>query len=230
MLKYILQLTCITIICVNSAYSQVNISFGHTGISHEDTLSIGDTIHFNFWIVNQNNSILTDSLSIECETFDDNNNPISSMAIGLYYNTNGSLSAGDSIFISISEIISYASYKLGDNIVVIWPALINTTGNMDTSITNIHILDNTNNIIDFNKSEELLLFPNPNQGNFKIDFKEYAGNKEIEIFDLRGVVIFSKTNVMGAEFLYRKNLNKGIYFIRVRTNKKSYVMKIDVRQ
>ena len=230
MMKYIVQLTCIAIIFVNSAYSQMNISFGHTGISHEDTLAIGDTIHFNFWIVNQNNSVLIDSLSIECETFDDNNNSISAMAIGLYYNTDGTLGPGDSIFISISEIISYSSYKLGDNIIVIWPALINTAGNIDTSITNIHILDNTNNIIDFNQREELLLFPNPNQGNFKIDFKQSPGNKEIEIFDHRGAVIFSKNNVIGAEFLYRENLKKGIYFIRIRTNKKSYIMKIDVRK
>ena len=51
------------------------------GNGMEDTLHIGDTIHFNFWIINQSNSILTDSLSIECETFDFNKANFSSSAI-----------------------------------------------------------------------------------------------------------------------------------------------------
>ena len=129
MLRFILKIFLITIISINSAFAQVNISFGNSGVSHEDTLYIGDTIHFNFWIINQSNSILTDSLSIECETFDFNNNSISSMSIGEYYNTNLSLDVGDSLSVSISEVVTYASYVLGDNIIVIWPAFT-TPGNV----------------------------------------------------------------------------------------------------
>ena len=112
----------------NSMIAQSNLSFGSSGVQHEDTLHIGDSIHFSFWLVNQGAANINDSISMSCETFDVIGTSISSMSIGDNYNTAGSLSIGDSIFVTITEVVSYASYVLGDNIVVIWPAFIGSGG------------------------------------------------------------------------------------------------------
>ena len=108
--------------------AQSSLSFGSGGVQHEDTLHIGDSIHFSFWLINEGNGNISDSISMSCETFDVIGTSISSMSIGDNYNTAGSLSIGDSIFVTITEVVSYASYVLGDNIVVIWPAFIGSGG------------------------------------------------------------------------------------------------------
>ena len=100
-----------------SLIAQSNLSFGSSGVQHEDTLHIGDSIHFDFWLVNQGNSTINDSILMSCETFDIIGNPISSMSIGDSYNTVGSLNVGDSIAVTITELVTYQSYVLGDNII-----------------------------------------------------------------------------------------------------------------
>ena len=98
MIKYhVISLFVTFLIFYNSALAQSNIGFGSNGIQHQDTLYIGDTIHFNFWLINQGNSVLNDSISVNCETFDISWSSISSMSIGSLYNTSGSLAVGDSI-------------------------------------------------------------------------------------------------------------------------------------
>ena len=45
----------------DSLIAQSNLAFGSSGVQHEDTLHIGDSIHFDFWLVNQGNSTINDS-------------------------------------------------------------------------------------------------------------------------------------------------------------------------
>ena len=66
----------------NFLIAQSYLSFGSSGVQHEDTLHIGDSIHFSFWLVNQGNVPVNDSLQVLCETFDIIGSPISSMSIG----------------------------------------------------------------------------------------------------------------------------------------------------
>ena len=183
-------LLCLLVQINFSAFSQNNISFGVDGVSHEDTLYIGDTIHFNFWLINQSMSVLTDSLSIHCETFDDLGISISSMSIGSYYNIS-SLAAGDSLFITISELVSYQSYVLGDNIVVIWPALVGS-GNVDTSMTNVYIIDSMMSeiITKDNFNDEVLFYPNPVDMDLIYFDSEYLIS-HIRIIDIYGRIIYS---------------------------------------
>ena len=99
--KFYLVVSVIILFSFKISAQQSNLSFGVDGVVHEDTLSIGDTINFNFWIVNQGSSNYNDSISISCETFDDFGMSISAMSIGSFYNISGSLNPGDSLFVSI---------------------------------------------------------------------------------------------------------------------------------
>ena len=67
----------------NSSFlmAQYSLSFGSSGVQHEDTLSIGDSVHFSFWLVNEGNVAINDSVEVLCETFDIIGTSISSMAI-----------------------------------------------------------------------------------------------------------------------------------------------------
>ena len=76
---------------INNQLSSQSITFGYQGVIHEDTLQIGDSIHFNFWIVNQGNLNIDDSININCETFDIMGGSISGMQIGNTYNNGGTI-------------------------------------------------------------------------------------------------------------------------------------------
>ena len=145
----------------NVIVAQSSLSFGYSGVQHEDTLSIGDSIHFSFWLVNQGNVIISDSVQVLCETFNINGISISSMSIGDTYNTVSTLNIGDSILINITELVTFSSYVLGDNISLIWPASI-SPGIVDTSVTPIHILNRSTAVLELEMSDNwLTAFPNP---------------------------------------------------------------------
>ena len=214
----------------SSVFSQTNhLSFGFNGVSHQDTLHIGDTIHFNFWVVNQGVGAINDSLSISCETFDDLGSSIASMAIGSYYNTTGSLSAGDSLFIVISEVVSYQSYVLGDNIIVIWPASIGG-GTVDTSVTDVYILDSVPSILNEELScNNILLFPNPVYQDL-LFLNSPCPVSSIRIFDIFGRLKYLDLDVsLDVATISLGKLAKGLYSVEIISNRERYVYKIIIQ-
>ena len=200
--RHILCLGLLFLINLNNILAQSSISFGADGVQHEDTLYIGDTIHFSFWLVNQGNVSINDSISMSCETFDQSNGlSISSMSIGESYNTSGALSVGDSMYITISEVVTYQSYVLGDNIIVIWPAS-NTPVAAD---------------IEFNRAiNNLVVFPNPVLENLYCYEQNNLFASSIILYDSFGKSIFRENHIFINNFKFNtKGLNKGVYFFKV---------------
>ncbi|MCL9808673.1 endonuclease [Flavobacterium luminosum] len=76
----------------------------------------------------------------------------------------------------------------------------------------------------FALKEKTSIYPNPSNGNFTIDFKEY-GDYSIEIFNTLGQKVFSakENNKNNIEI---NNVQKGIYFVRISKNTQSIVEKI----
>lgn len=77
---------------------------------------------------------------------------------------------------------------------------------------------------EFTLKEKTSIYPNPSNGNFTIDFKEY-GDYSIEIFNTLGQKVFSakENNKNNIEI---NNVQKGIYFVRISKNTQSIVEKI----
>ena len=209
----------------NQIFSQSHISFGVSGVSHEDTLCIGDSIFFEFWLVNNSTSSLEDSISLNCETFDFLGASISSMQIGAMYNTNSSIDAGDSLFITIGEVVTLQSFSIGDNIIVIWPALIGVNTS-DTSITNIHILDCTSSIDDFNILNNRLDIYYLKNGGVKIKSNEGVMS-EFYIINTFGNIVYHHNNLTKSVSL--KSLSTGIYIINTLINGKRIIKKIFIK-
>ena len=119
------------------------LSFGASGVQHEDTLYFGDSIHVSFWLVNQGTTPIYDFVSILSYTYDINGTQIGWGTLntsGNYYNTDSSLTVGDSILINITASVTLFSYALGDNIIEIIPGTPGLGNIVDTSLTPIHIL------------------------------------------------------------------------------------------
>ena len=209
----LISLICVLFfICVQTVTSQSNLSFGFDGVVHEDTLFIGDTIHFNFWLVNQDTLSLDSAISIHCQTFDNLGVLTSAMSIGSNYNVGASLGPGDSLLVSIPEIISYQSYVLGDNIVVIWPASL-PVGDVDTSVTSVYILDFTSDYTNSLSAENILhVYPNPVHNNL-ISINNDLSINVLVIFDSFGREVYLDYHISPG-YIQLPNLVRGAYFIR----------------
>ena len=198
--------------------AQSNLSFGTSGVQHEDTLNIGDSIHFSFWLVNQGTVSINDSISMSCETFDVFGTSISSMPIGGNYNAVGSISVGDSIFVTITEVVSYSSYVLGDNIIVIWPAFIGS-GGVDTSMTPIHILGGTSSSELEMSNNKLIVFPNPIKDYFTLSNQLELPISGITLSDALGNILYIDNSIYYSSCSFNlSRFQPGTYFIETIIN------------
>ena len=211
----------------NAAVAQSYLSFGSSGVQHEDTLHIGDSIHFSFWLVNEGNVVINDSVQVLCETFDNIGSSISSMTIGDIYNAAGSLSIGDSVLVNITELVTFSSYVLGDNIIVIWPASI-TPGSVDTSTTPIHILNSVVAGFELEGSiNYLTTFPNPANDHLILSNNFGLPMKGITVSDNKGKLLYideyTYYDPLYFDFL---GFQSGVYFISTIINSQPFVKRV----
>lgn len=68
-----------------------------------------------------------------------------------------------------------------------------------------------------NEQQELILFPNPNNGHFTVNFKEPLRNKKVWIYDFSGrcVRVINSVNDNNLLFVDVSDLNEGSYFIKI---------------
>jgi Secretion system C-terminal sorting domain len=71
----------------------------------------------------------------------------------------------------------------------------------------------------------ILIFPNPNTGDFKIILPKNLQNSEIQLFDSKGI---ERKFIFLGEQIQMKGQLKGVYFLKVSKEEKSYVRKIIV--
>ena len=211
----------------NPVFAQSYLSFGSSGVQHEDTLHIGDSIHFSFWLVNQGNVPVNDTLQVLCETFDIIGSSISSMTIGDYFNVASTLDIGDSILINITELVTFSSYVLGDNIIVIWPASVGP-GSIDTSTTPIHILNSV--VAGFElegSSNDLTAFPNPTNDYLILSNDLGLPMKGITVSDNQGNLLYIDERTYFTPFYFDlSGFQSGVYFISTIINNQPVVKRV----
>ncbi|MBF7090768.1 endonuclease [Flavobacterium sp. ALJ2] len=74
-------------------------------------------------------------------------------------------------------------------------------------------------------SDEILLYPNPSDGNFFINFDNSNTPYTIEIISISGQKVFEKTNTT-LENIAVSNLPKGLHIVKVIKEKKTFIKKI----
>tara|TARA_B100000902_G_scaffold136547_1_gene134787 strand:- start:2760 stop:3449 length:690 start_codon:yes stop_codon:yes gene_type:complete len=226
-MRYLLILLIFSTSFLDKVVAQNQLVFGFNGVNHPDTLYMGSPIVFDFWIINNGSSNLTDSIAINCETYDDLGIQISGMQLGSYINSSTTLNIGDSLFISINDTVTNQSYVAGDNLIVIWPALTWPV-NSDTSFTYLHVLD-TNMISSISNIEsvEIDVLSNPLTSDIRIMSNNGSLISTLYIYDSMGRLQFFKRNINKRSFkLERKFYSSGIYFLLASINNKVIYRKI----
>lgn len=74
---------------------------------------------------------------------------------------------------------------------------------------------------------EISIFPNPNNGNFTIQFENQIENNSVEIFSVVGQKVFEKFDVK-TNIIEISNLEKGVYFVKVTNQNNGKTKKVIV--
>ncbi|MBT6808492.1 MAG: T9SS type A sorting domain-containing protein [Flavobacteriales bacterium] len=200
-----------------SAFSQtgINISFGSNDIQLPDTVTMGDTIHFNCWIVNQGEDVLAGQIHLKAALQDTSGTLTNIRTVGgqgpvfIY--------PGDSVqFIQnfLFEAVTTVNYNVGDNIVVIWPKLANPVLQTNEYVYNdVHVKQNTTIISNQNivKNDKVLIYPIPVSD--VINFENNLKIDQIKIFTIEGKLVESKKVISNTCSL--KNIKNGNYIISI---------------
>ena len=123
----------------------IALSFSPNNTSLPDTIALGDTIWYNFWVVNDGNSVITDYIALKTARFCQAQGMINEREIG--HVNPGALFPGDSIEFPLGmlyEVVHQQNYLAGDNIVVIWPRVEVLDPQVNEHLTTqIHVLNNS---------------------------------------------------------------------------------------
>lgn len=119
----------------------------------------------------------------------------------------------DTVSITYTEAYNTLNgYKLGDNIVVVWP-VAGTTAIRDSIRQNVYI-DNPASIQTLNNAnKDVLIYPNPFLNHFVVkNFNWKNELKQVRIFNSEGKLILQQMNL---NFTNLEYLTKGMYFIYI---------------
>ncbi len=104
-------------------------------------------------------------------------------------------------------------YKLGDNIVVVWPIAANCSScsTSDSLFQNVHIL-NPVSIDDIQQNNKLIVYPSPAKDFLQFKTDNSSLPKSINIYDLTGKLVLNKPFT---PILNIAELKQGVYLVRV---------------
>jgi hypothetical protein len=126
----------------------------------------------------------------------------------------------------VSSVLTTSLSTLGSNIVIL-------TANVTNGISGVYYFGTDASLSAINSVDSLenfTLYPNPNKGNFNIQFSSNSNNNIIVlVHDIRGREIFNKTfsnNGLFNENLQLSNAQSGIYLVTIQDGSRKEVKKI----
>lgn len=225
-LWFVVWVTC----SAGHAFSQIAAvgigTQGIIGLPTSDTVTVDNTYFFYVWVKNYGPDTIPGGSVIEVITGlkNDTITPFPIPIKSNYANLAGDLMNGDSISVPLGETYHTPTssppgpYRIGGNIVVIWPKAFSSSIivlTLDSLYDTLYVVS-PNGIIEFNNGELISGAPNPAAAAFSII---YSGNEilpeQIRILDESGkeVMVVNKTKTVNIA-----HLPNGIYFVEAQFN------------
>jgi hypothetical protein len=193
----------------------IALSFSSNNISLPDTIAMGDTIWYNFWVVNDGNSVITDYISLNTARLCQAQGMINEREIG--HVNPGALFPGDSIVFPVGmfyEVVHQQNYLSGDNIVVIWPRVEVLDPQLNEHLTTqIHVQDNLmiSSLKGAIKSKESVFYLSDKTIHFLNEFSV----SEVVLYNMLGNEVY-KSNSTWLKKINLQNTPSGTYLMVIR--------------
>ena len=195
-----------------SSGQNIALSFSSNNIFLPDTISMGDTIWYNFWVVNDGNSVITDYIALKTARFCQAQGMINEKEIG--HVNPGALFPGDSIEFPLGmlyEVVHQQNYLTGDNIVVIWPRVEVFDPQVNEHLTTqIHVQNNLmiNSLKGATKSNEIGFYFSDKTIHFMNEFSA----SEVALYNMLGNEVY-KSNSLLLKKIHLQNIPRGTYLL-----------------
>ena len=193
----------------------IALSFSSNNISLPDTVSMGDTIWYNCWVVNDGNSVITNQIALRAARLCQPQGLVDEREIG--YINPGALFPGDSVeFPSgmLYELVHQQNYLTGDNIVVIWPRVQVSGTQVNEHLTsNVHVLYNSmiSSIDDAITSKDNIFYFSDKT----IHFLNKFSASEVVLYNMLGNEVY-KSNSPLLKKINLENTPSGTYLMVIR--------------
>ena len=193
----------------------IALSFSSNNISLPDTVSMGDTIWYNCWIVNDGNSVITDQIALRAARLCQPQGLVDEREIG--HINPGVLFPGDSIELPLGmmyEVVLQQNYLAGDNIVVIWPRVQVSGSQVNEHLTiNVHVLYNSmiSRIDDAITSKDNIFYFSDKTIHFLNEFSI----SEVALYNMLGNKVY-KSNSPLLKKINLENTPSGTYLMVIR--------------
>ena len=193
----------------------IALSFSSNNISLPDTVSMGDTIWYNCWVVNDGNSVITDQIALRAARLCQPQGLVDEREIG--HINPGALFPGDSIelpLVMMYEVVIQQNYLPGDNIVVIWPRVQVSGSQVNEHLTsNVHVLYNSmiSSIDDAITSKDNIFYFSDKTIHFLNEFSI----SEVALYNMLGNEVY-KSNSPLLKKINLENSPSGTYLMVIR--------------
>ena len=193
----------------------IALSFSSNNISLPDTVSMGDTIWYNCWVVNDGNSVITDQIALRAARSCQPQGLVDEREIG--HINPGALFPGDSIELPLGmmyEVVLQQNYLAGDNIVVIWPRVQVSGSQVNEHLTsNVHVLYNSmiSSIDDAITSKDNIFYFSDKTIHFLNEFSI----SEVALYNMLGNKVY-KSNSTLSKKINLENTPSGTYLMVIR--------------
>lgn len=176
-----------------------------------DTINLNSSFTHTVRVINRSSTPLNGSIHLMAGV--DTNSSGTIISIDTVGSTLvNSFGLNDTVSITYSETYSSGfpkNYKLGGNIVVVWPVATFATTE-DSLFKDVFIINPTT--IDDISSEQSIIYPNPTSNYLHFTFGEQNIFREIRIYDLRGKLILSKSYTPKIDI---GNISSGAYILQL---------------
>ena len=193
----------------------IALSFSSNNIPLPDTVSMGDTIWYNCWVVNDGNSVITDQIALRAARLCQSQGLVDEREIG--HINPGALFPGDSIELPLAmmyEVVLQQNYLAGDNIVVIWPRVQVSDSQVNEHLTsNVHVLYNSmiSSLDDDITSKDNIFYFSDRTIHFLNEFSI----SEVVLFNMLGNKVY-KSNSPLLKKINLENTPSGTYLMVIR--------------
>jgi hypothetical protein len=198
-----------------SSGQNIALSFSSNNIFLPDTISMGDTIWYHCWIVNDGNSVITDQIALRAARLCQPQGLVDEREIG--HINPGALFPGDSIELPLGmmyEVVLQQNYLAGDNIVVIWPRVQVSGSQVNEHLTsNVHVLYNSmiSSIDDAITSKDNIFYFSDKTIHFLNEFSI----SEVALYNMLGNKVY-KSNSTLSKKINLENTPSGTYLMVIR--------------
>jgi hypothetical protein len=155
------------------------------------------------------------------------NATITNSATGIYAGNDTITDPSGNMILYTRAQATFANNALpqGDVIVI---GFVTVFGIPEISIRNLDDVELNPTVPEFEWAGKIKLYPNPAIDFFTLEFEQGTINAEVSLLDMTGKQILSLENVTPTNRLFVSNLERGIYFVRIREGEFFAVKKVSV--